>query len=211
MLELEEAASVMSEERAVSETGALERYWIVDPLDGTANFIAGLPFYAVSVALVDRDGPVLGAVASGADGGVWTARRGAGAFRNGDRLDLAAQGPSELIVLSTGLLDRLSAGHHEIFAALRGIGKIRNLGSQALHLCGAASGQFAAVLSREARVWDEAAGGLILREAGGRWISAADSADWTRPAALMAQEQHSIACHPTLADRLAALTAPVRG
>jgi myo-inositol-1(or 4)-monophosphatase len=200
---------VLSEERAETAPAGLETYWIVDPLDGTANLIAGLPFYAISVALVDRDGPRLAAVASGADAAIWTAVRGAGAARNGVRLWLPDMAPSELIVISTGLLDQLSRQHPQAYEALRKIGKIRNLGSQALHLCGVAAGQFAAVLSREARVWDEAAGGLILREAGGDWRSAADGADWGAPAALMALEQCSSASHPACTGTLDAALAEV--
>lgn len=200
---------VFSEERAVSSDGRFDSYWIIDPLDGTANFIAGLPFYGISVALVDRSGPLCAAVISGGDGAIWTASRGGGAARNGAALELAGHAPSELIVLSTGLLDKLSGAHDGVFRTLRSHGKIRNLGSQALHLCGVAGGQFAAVLSQEARVWDEAAGGLILREAGGVWTSAADQADWSDPRRLMAQEQRSIACHPALAAELTDAVSPV--
>lgn len=201
---------VLSEERAIAAGTRLDAYWIVDPLDGTGNFIAGLPLYGVSVALVDRDGPRLAAVASGADGALWTARRGAGAARNGMRLDLGRR-PSELIVLSTGLLDQIAAAGPDVFTAFRRLGKIRNLGAQALHLCGAAAGQFAAVLSREARFWDEAAGGLILREAGGVWRSAADLGDWTDPAGLVARGQHSMACHPAVAQAVTDALRPVWG
>jgi len=87
---------------------------------------------------------------------------------------------------------------------MRAIGKIRNLGAQALHLCGVARGQFAAVASVEAQVWDEAAAELILREAGGVWRSRADAADWNDPAALMAiTTQHSLAADAATAAKLA--------
>jgi myo-inositol-1(or 4)-monophosphatase len=71
-----------------------------------------------------------------------------------------------------------------------------------------ALGQFGAVASHEARPWDEAAAGLILREAGGHWRSRADWADWSAPAALMAiPAQQSLGCHPSLASALAAALA----
>lgn len=193
---------VLSEERTVAEDGHYQRYWMIDPLDGTGNFLTGLPFYGISVALIDQNGPVLAAVASAAGASeLWSAARGVEARRNGKILELPKQHP-ELIVLSTGLLDQMVERNPAGYQAIRKIGKIRNLGAQALHLCGVASGQFAAVLSREARVWDEVAGGLILREAGGMWLSNADSQDWTRPAHLMALEQHSIACYPALLSPL---------
>jgi myo-inositol-1(or 4)-monophosphatase len=88
----------------------------------------------------------------------------------------------------------------DAWSAIRGAGKIRNIGAQAIHLCGVASGWFAAALSLEAAIWDEAAAGLILREAGGVWKSTADTVDWTDPAAILAgQRQKSVACHPALA------------
>lgn len=194
---------VLSEERAVSHEGKLARYWIVDPIDGTLNMMAGLPFYGVAACLVDEDGPILSVVGAVAQDDVYCAIRGRGAWKNGEVLALDTEtAPPALVVPSTGLLDRLVVDHPESYAALRKIGKIRNLGAQALHLVRVAEGSFAGVASVEAKIWDEAAAGLILREAGGRWISAADSADWTAPAALMAvEEQRSIAAHPKVLEQ----------
>ena len=213
-------APVLSEERAVAVAGACPVYWIVDPIDGTANLIAGLPFVGIAVALVDAAGPRLAAVASLGEGVIYLARRGGGALR------VAADGaatvlrlppaPPELLVLSTGLLDRLMAEGGARWQGLRAVGKIRNLGAQSLHLCGVADGRFAAVASVEARVWDEAAGGLILREAGGLWRSAVDGADWCQPAAIMdIKQQRSLACHPAaeapMVQALAGLLAGTSG
>lgn len=200
---------VLSEERAVSISGSLPRYWIVDPIDGTMNLLAGLPFVGICVALADAQGPQLAAVASLSDGVIYSAIRGIGAFRNGAPLRMAAA-PCDLIVLSTGLLDLLIAEHATAYTALRRIGKIRNLGAQALHLCGVAAGQFAAVASLEARLWDEAAGGLILREAGGHWQAASDHADWTQPQAMMGiRQQRSSAAHPAVWAALQTALDPV--
>jgi myo-inositol-1(or 4)-monophosphatase len=200
---------VLSEERAVAAGVPGGAYWIVDPLDGTGNLVAGLPFTAISVALADARGPQLAAVAALGQDLLYTAQCGGGAFCNGQSLRLPAA-PPELVVLSTGLMDAILAAPDgpARWAALRQTGKLRNLGAQALHLCGVAAGQFAAVASHEARVWDEAAAGLILREAGGLWHSAADRADWGDPAALMAiRAQRSLACHPVAAPALRAALA----
>jgi myo-inositol-1(or 4)-monophosphatase len=139
-----------------------------------------------------------------ADGRLWTAGRGRGARLDGEDLQLADAPPGELLVLSTGFLDRLvTGGHAAIWQSLRQIGKIRNLGSQALHLCGVASGQFAAVASCEARIWDEAAAGLVVREAGGHWMSVADTVDWADPAGVMELEpQLSLAMHPFTSESI---------
>lgn len=208
-------AQVLSEERPVPPgTDASRGYWIVDPLDGTGNAVAGLPLTAVAVAFIDLAGPAVSAVISIADGRLWTAVRGRGARINGQPLVLQ-DSPCELLVVSTGLLDRLAGpgAPPAIWPSLRRIGKIRNLGSQALHLCGVASGQFAAALSLEARIWDEAAAGLILREAGGIWSSVADHADWADPAGVMqCKPRLSLAAHPDLVaaleETLAGMTVP---
>lgn len=190
---------VLSEERAAALAAPVPEWWIVDPVDGTGNLMAGLPFVGVAVALVDARGPRVAAVAAPFQGRLWTAIRGRGAQVNGIELRLPAV-PPELVVASTGLLDRLHAGADRApWLALRRAGKLRNLGAQSLHLCGVAQGWFAAALSVEARIWDEAAGGLVLREAGGIWRSAADAADWRDPGGLMALPgQESLACHPAV-------------
>lgn len=111
---------------------------------------------------------------------------------------------SDLIGVSTGALDALAAGPG--LAALRAHGKLRNLGAQALHLCAVAGGDLAACLSVEARLWDEAAAGLIAREAGAVYATDPAPADWTDPAALMALPRlRSLAAHPALAPALAPL------
>jgi myo-inositol-1(or 4)-monophosphatase len=202
---------VLSEERAVEHRTALQQYWIVDPIDGTLNMMSGLPFYGIAVALVDARGPQIAVVGAVAQDEVYSAIRGAGAWKDGAALALTGRAP-DLVVLSTGLLDRLVDRHSEIYRALRKVGKFRNLGAQALHLCGVAQGSFAGVASIEARIWDEAAAGLIAREAGGVWRSRADRQDWTLPAVLMAvTEQRSIAAHPDAAVHLEQILAPVMG
>jgi myo-inositol-1(or 4)-monophosphatase len=203
---------VLSEERAVEETGELDGYWIVDPIDGTMNLMCRIPFVGISVALVDEYGPRIAAVASVADGVIYSAARGQGAFRDNVKLDLSQAKASELIVLSTGLLDALMAGHADAYAGMRKIGKVRNLGAQALNLCFVAGGGLAAVASIEARVWDEAAGGLIVREAGGVWTAASDRANWRSPSQMMAiRQQRSLAAHPAVVREAADALKPVLG
>lgn len=195
---------VLSEERAVSQRGFLERYWIVDPIDGTLNMMANLPFYGIAVCLVDMDGPLLSLVGGVAQDDLYVAIRGMGAYKNGRQLVLDANNdPPDLIVPSTGLIDRMITEAPEVYTRLREIGKIRNFGAQALHLVRVAEGSFAAVASIEAKIWDEAAAGLVLREAGGVWISVADNANWACPAMLMGQkEQRSIAAHPAVIEAM---------
>lgn len=139
--------------------------WIVDPLDGTVNFIAGLPCYAVSVALVVDGRAVLSAVYDIRQNTVYSAIAGAGAFINGSPLQRRRH-KARLAVLSSGLLGDLARNAPETLADLLGDFKLRNFGSQALHLCYAAAGHLTLVASREAKGWDDLAGALIAREAG---------------------------------------------
>ncbi|NPD21281.1 inositol monophosphatase family protein [Alterinioella nitratireducens] len=202
--------AVLSEERAVGIEGPLERYWIVDPIDGTLNLMSGLPPSAIACALVDAQGPRIGAVVNIQSGSTYTAIRGAGAWRDGRAIRASARPPAGLIILSSGLMDRLVAANPDAYRALREIGKLRNLGSQALHLCHVASGAVAGVASVEARVWDEAAAGLILREAGGIWTAATDRLDWTDPREIMEHgAQKSIAAHAAAFEAMQTALAPV--
>lgn len=196
-------APVLSEERATTPGAVRPPYWILDPIDGTLNLAAGLPFVGVSAALVDAEGPWLGVVASlHGDGAVWSALRGGGAWRDGARLAAPAR-PPEIVLLSTGTLDHL-ATRPAAYRALRGVGKVRNLGAQALHLCLAASGAAAAALSREARVWDEAAGALIAAEAGCVLRAWGGAVDWSRSdAAMAAPGRRSLVAHPAIAAEIA--------
>ncbi|SEA65181.1 inositol monophosphatase family protein [Rubrimonas cliftonensis] len=200
--------AVLSEERAVETTGRLARYWIVDPIDGTLNLMAGLPFVGVSAALVDAGGPRVAGVVRVSDGLICAAVRDGGATCGGAPLR-TPPAPAELVALSTGLLDALIAEHAGAYAAARRVGKLRNLGAQALHLCAVATGGLAAAASLEARVWDEAAGGLIAREAGCLWRARSDELDWGDPAGVMtAGPQRSLAAHPAVAAALSAALAP---
>ncbi|MCB1396689.1 MAG: inositol monophosphatase [Rhodobacter sp.] len=139
--------------------------WIVDPLDGTVNFVAGLPAYAISVALLIDGQPVLAAVHDIPHRCTYTALAGDGAFLDGAALTRRTTA-ARLAVLSSGLLADLASCDPATLGAVLRRFKLRNFGSQALHLCHAAAGHVAMVASREARGWDDLAGALIAREAG---------------------------------------------
>lgn len=185
---------VLSEEREI--TALPERYWMIDPIDGTSNLIAGLPFVGIAVALIHEGEPILSAVADIMGGTVYSAELGQGAFRDDTRLDVA-ESPAELIGVTSGVLE-LTCQDPALFADLRKLGRIRNLGSQALQLCSVANGALGANISREAKLWDDIAASLIAREAGYFYQALP-----TGPNA--GDDQHSICCHPALTDRMRAL------
>ena len=171
---------VLSEEREI--TALPDRFWMVDPIDGTANLISGIPFVGIAVALIENGETTLAGVADIHHGAIYSAQKSQGAYHNDTRLE-PAQAPTELIGVSSGVLS------YADIAALRSFGKIRNLGSQALQLCMVASGQLGANLSYEAKLWDDVAGALIAREAGMHYKA--------HPEGPLADDnQRSICCHP---------------
>jgi myo-inositol-1(or 4)-monophosphatase len=178
-----------------------EKAFLIDPLDGTGNWIAGLPFSAVSIAYLEQGKTVLAAVAAIFGDGTYTAEAGKGSWRDGVHLTLKP--PSALISLSSGILD--AAVGTAAFLDLRRYGKLRNLGSQALQLCAVARGGLALNASLEARLWDDAAGRLIAMEAGARYRAAVPAADVDRPGA----RQHSLCAHPDVFDAAAAILEPI--
>lgn len=156
--------------------------WVVDPIDGTVNYLYGLPSYSVSVAAVTapagavpgpRTWTVLAGCVHGPSLGVtYTAARGAGAWRDGVPLTIGP-GPDDLssCLVGTGfgyVAKRRRAQARVVAALLPQVRDIRRIGSAALDLCSVASGQLDAHYERGLQAWDMAAGSLVVTEAGGR-------------------------------------------
>ena len=139
--------------------------WLVDPLDGTVNFVAELPAYGVAVVLLEAGQPTLAAVYDIPQRDLYSAEAGQGARLNGVALERRSH-KARLAIVSSGLLKDLASTAPEALAELLDNFKLRNFGSQALHLCYAAAGKVSLVASREAKGWDDLAGALIAQEAG---------------------------------------------
>jgi myo-inositol-1(or 4)-monophosphatase len=160
--------TVLGEESGESAgTGAVR--WILDPIDGTVNYLYGLPHYAVSLAAEVDGVTVAGVVRNVATGEEWTATRGGGAFRAGRRL--AGSEVTELgqALVATGFgyaADRRAHQAGVLARLLPRIRDIRRFGSAALDLCFAAEGRMDAYYEKGLNLWDHAAGGLIAAEAG---------------------------------------------
>jgi myo-inositol-1(or 4)-monophosphatase len=143
--------------------------WIIDPIDGTVNYVYGLPFYAVSVA-AEVDGRVVaGVVRNAATGDEWTAVRGGGAWRAGQRLTGSSVASLDRCLVATGFgyaaADRaFQAG--VMTGLLPRVRDIRRFGAASLDLCHAAEGLVDAYFERGLNAWDHAAGGLVAAEAG---------------------------------------------
>ncbi len=142
-----------------------EPTWVIDPLDGTADFVAGLPEFAVSVALVSEGRARVAAVVNPATGDIWGAREGAGATRNGRpiRTQASTDLSAEKVLVSR------SEHRRGDLAAYSPRLRLSPVGSIAYKLCLVASGEGAAVFTMKPRsLWDVAGGALVLAEAGGR-------------------------------------------
>ncbi|MFW6084674.1 MAG: inositol monophosphatase family protein [Gemmatimonadota bacterium] len=155
---------------AAGEAGGPVR-WIIDPLDGTTNWLHGYPEYAVSIAAVDGNGLAAGVVLNSATGELFEAARGHGARRDGDPIRVSELEELRLALVGTGFpfkqLDVLPAYLDTFSTVLRSTSGIRRAGSAALDLCDVACGRLDAFFEFHLMPWDVAAGALMVREAGG--------------------------------------------
>lgn len=145
--------------------------WVVDPLDGTTNFVHGFPFYAVSVALVVDGISEVGVVVDAVRGREYTARRGHGAFRDGSRLRVSATPELGRALLASGFPYARQSSVTEYLrywdAFLRATQGVRRGGAAALDLALVAEGALDGFWEFHLSLWDVAAGTLLVEEAGG--------------------------------------------
>lgn len=145
--------------------------WIVDPLDGTANFLHSHPQYCASVAVAVDGRAVAGAVTSGSTGERWWAAEGLGAFKGGRRIRVSSVSPLSQAMVGTGfpfkVLDMLPEYLGEFDRVLRTVSGVRRGGSAALDLAYLAQGSLDAFWEKILMPWDFAAGIVLVQEAGG--------------------------------------------
>ena len=160
---------IVAEESAEAGVDDADFMWAVDPLDGTANFAAGVPLYAVSIGLLYKGAPVVGSLflpSTFAGDGVYHARVGGGAFVEGDSLRVV----SSPLPQPSGL-SGIPASYGRAFSFKRemgrGLGEVRIMGSIACEMVLVASGVFQYSLFTGSHIWDVAAGVVLIREAGG--------------------------------------------
>ncbi len=169
------------EEDGVVEGSDKSHTWYIDPLDGTTNFLHGLPIFAISVGLV-RDGQIVGGVVyNPATDDMYFAERGQGAYLNNRRLRVAARRDIAEALVGCGIPALGRAPSHPRFKAemaevMARAGGLRQLGAAALDLAAVAAGAYDATWERGVKSWDVAAGALLVREAGG-FVSTADGGD----------------------------------
>ncbi|WP_328338782.1 inositol monophosphatase family protein [Micromonospora sp. NBC_00421] len=163
---------VLGEEYGGAEAGAVRAggvRWIVDPIDGTVNYLYGLPYCAVSLA-AEVDGEVVaGVVRNVATGEEWTATAGGGAWRDGRRLRCSGETDLAQALVATGFgYDPARRAHQArvIAGLIHEVRDIRRMGAAALDLCLAAEGRVDVYYEKGLAAWDLAAGGLVAAEAG---------------------------------------------
>ncbi|MBC6449437.1 inositol monophosphatase family protein [Actinokineospora xionganensis] len=143
--------------------------WVVDPIDGTVNYLYGYPWYCVSVAARVDGHSVAGAIVEPVSGRVWTAAKGAGAWLDGRPLRVSTPESVELSLVSTGFAYSRQRRTDQAAVAARLLARVRDIrrgGSSAMDLCAVAAGWVDAYYERGLSPWDWAAGALIAAEAG---------------------------------------------
>lgn len=166
-----QAYGFLMEERGAVPGADKTHRWIVDPLDGTTNFLHGIPVFAVSIGL-ERDGQIVaGLVYNPVTNELFTAEKGKGAFLNDRRLRVAARRKLADAVIGTGVPNLGDEGHArflgECRTVMREVAGMRRFGAAALDLACVAAGRFDGFWERGLSPWDMAAGLLLVREAGG--------------------------------------------
>lgn len=162
--------SYLSEERGTDNAEA-EYKWVIDPLDGTTNFAQGIPIFSISVALMKNDTSVLGVVYDPVTGELFHAIRGEGAYQNDKRICVSKRSELDQSVLATGFSYSRAADMHnnlDVFAYFAPLVRgLRRLGSASYDMCNVARGSLDGYWEMNLRIWDVAAGDVIIKEAGG--------------------------------------------
>jgi myo-inositol-1(or 4)-monophosphatase len=161
----------LMEERGAVEGTDKTNTWIVDPLDGTTNFLHGIPHFAISIGL-EREGIlVAGVIYNVIRDELFWAEKGSGAYLNDKRLRVAARGDMRDALFATGAPWHGRPGHevflHEVERVIAATSGIRRFGAASLDLAYVAAGRFDGYWERGLSAWDVAAGAVLVREAGG--------------------------------------------
>lgn len=166
----------LGEEGLVENEGDSPYRWIIDPLDGTSNYVHRFPYYAVSIGLERAGELIVGAIFDPNRNELFSAAKGCGATLNGEPIAPSANAELPHAMCMASLPVKAKQGHPAIQRFLRVLDEaqtVQRTGSAALNLCCVACGRVDAFWSTSLSPWDQAAGALIVTEAGGR-VSAAD-------------------------------------
>ena len=150
--------------------------WVIDPLDGTRNYVSSFPCFATSIAVLDRGIPVAAVIVEHNLRRLFAASAGNGTTMNNQPIRVQAPpAQSDMIVATPSSKDELTVRVVQNWASTRGL-ILRNLGATTFHLALVACGALAGAFAKRAKLWDVAAGALLVTEAGGR-ITGADGSE----------------------------------
>lgn len=163
--------AIVAEEGSGGAQPASARRWYVDPLDGTVNYLYGVPHFAVAIACEDEQGLVAAVVLDPSRDELFTAARGGGAWLGTERLRVSAQTELARSLVATGFAYITEARAEQarlLRTVLPAVRDIRRFGSAQLDLAWTASGRYDGYFESVDKPWDWKAGALLVREAGGR-------------------------------------------
>ena len=170
LLEAERPDDALVGEEGAGERGSSGRAWVIDPLDGTTNYLYGFPQWCVSVALEDGDGALAGVVHDPTRDETFCAARGEGAELNGEPIRVRDHDDLATALVATGFgydPERRAAQADVLLRILPRVRDIRRAGAAALDLAWLAAGRLDGYYERGLNPWDWAAGSLLVTEAGG--------------------------------------------
>jgi myo-inositol-1(or 4)-monophosphatase len=202
MLEAERPEDGILGEEGGGRTSGSGVRWVLDPLDGTVNFLFGIPAWCVSVAVEDRRGTLAAVVHDPTRAETFTALRGGGAQLNGDVIRVSDKGDLDTALIGTGFAyDRRARSVQASLLpqVLPRVRDIRRAGSAAQDLCSVACGRLDGFYEAAMEAWDKAAGVLVVKEAGGRVSELAAPLEGLSPGV--------VAAGPALHDALRELVA----
>ncbi len=170
----------LGEEGGAREGADKSHRWIVDPLDGTTNFLHGIPQFAISIALEREGGIIAGLIYNPANDEMFIAEKGKGAFMNDQRIRVAGRKRLSEAVVACGLphigRGNLALARAETGAMQEHVAGLRRFGAAALDLAWVAAGRLDGYWERDLKPWDMAAGLILVREAGG-FVNDCDGGD----------------------------------
>jgi len=178
--ELLEDVGFIVEENTVSEKK--DYNWIVDPLDGTTNFVHGIPCYAISIALENQGEVIIGVVYEVSRNECFYAYKGGGSFLNGKHIKVSQQKNLSESLIAAGFpiynFDKIQPLLNCLEYLMRHTHGVRRMGAAAVDLCYVACGRVDAFFEYNLNAWDVAAGALIVKEAGGNICDFSLSSNW---------------------------------
>ena len=186
-------AGFITEEETLNTTGAVFN-WIIDPLDGTTNFIHGLPTYAISIALYEDGEPVIGVVYEINRGEMFSTYKGGAAYLNNKEISVSKRTALSETLIGTGFpyyqFEKQEAYMQLLSEMMRSCHGLRRIGSAATDLAYVACGRFDGFFEYNLNSWDVAAGAYLVQQAGGNILNFSGGAEFIQQREILATNGH---------------------